>query len=141
LKRISPHLVRAPQEPLNEAIRQFYGVFLSVIKKPLFRDGRWRLIECVPAWEWNGTWDSFLAFAWEGADAGRALVTVNYSPHDSQCFVRLPFTDLADKTIRFSDLMSPAVYDRDGNELISRGLFLNLPAWGYHVFEVESVKS
>ena len=141
LKRISPHLVRAPQEPLNEAIRKFYDVLLSVIKKPLFRDGRWRLLECVPAWEWNGTWDSFLAFAWEGADSGRALVVVNYSPHDSQCFVRLSFAEMTDKTIRFSDLMSPAVYDRDGNELISRGLFLNLPAWGYHVFEVESVKS
>ena len=138
LKRISTHLIRAPHESPNLAIQKFYYELLSVIKKPLFRDGRWRLLECVPAWEWNATWDSFLAFAWEGMDAGRALVVVNYSPHDSQCFVRLPFSGLADKSVWFADLMSSALYDRDGNEVLSRGLFLNLQAWGYHVFEVKS---
>ncbi|MGB8357025.1 MAG: alpha-amylase family glycosyl hydrolase [Bacteroidales bacterium] len=138
MKRISPHLIRAPHESPNLAIRKFYDGLLSVIKKPLFRDGRWRLLECVPAWEWNGTWDSFLAFAWEGTDASRALVIVNYSPHDSQCFVQLTFAGLADKPVRFADLMSPALYDRDGNEVLARGLFLNLQAWGYHVFEVKS---
>ena len=138
MKRISPHLIRAPHELPNLAIQKFYNGLLSIIKKPLFRDGRWRLLECVPAWEWNGTWDSFLAFAWEGTDASRALIVVNYSPHDSQCFVRLPFTGLADKSVQFADLMSPALYDRDGNEVLSRGLFLNLQAWGYNVFEVKS---
>jgi hypothetical protein len=92
----------------------------------------------MPAWEWNGTWDSFVAYAWEGTDGGRALVTVNYSIHDSQCFVRLPFANLADKSARLSDLMSSALYDRNGDEILSRGLFLNLPPWGYHVFEVKS---
>jgi len=32
--------------------------------------------------------------------------------------------------------LSEAVYERDGQDLLSRGLFLDLPAWGYHVFEV-----
>ena len=138
LKRISPHLIRAPEEPVNEAIQKFYAALLSTLKNTLFRDGRWRLLECMPAWEWNNTWDSFLAFSWEGTDGGRALVTVNYSPQDSQCFVRLPFADLADKSARLADLMSSALYDRNGDEILSRGLFLNLPPWGYHVFEVKS---
>ena len=34
--------------------------------------------------------------------------------------------------------MSPARYEREGDELISRGLYLDMPAWGYHVFEVTS---
>ena len=33
--------------------------------------------------------------------------------------------------------LGPAVYDRDGSELAARGLYLDLPAWGYHVFEVQ----
>ena len=66
----------------------------------------------------------------------RALIVVNYSPHDSQCFLQLPFSDLADKKVLFSDVLSEAVYERDGQDLLSRGLFLDLPAWGYHVFEV-----
>ena len=32
--------------------------------------------------------------------------------------------------------MGSARYDRDGNDLVSRGLYLDLPPWGYHVFEV-----
>jgi hypothetical protein len=32
--------------------------------------------------------------------------------------------------------LSAAVYDRGDNELLSKGIFLDLPAWGYHVFEV-----
>ncbi len=141
LKRISPHLVRAPQEPVNEALEKFYNGLLSILKKPLFREGRWHLLECVQAWEGNHTWDSFLAFDWKGAGGERALVAVNYSPHEGQCFVNLPYADLAGKTVRFSDLMSSALYNRDGDELLSRNLFLSLPPWGYHVFEVQGLKS
>jgi hypothetical protein len=32
--------------------------------------------------------------------------------------------------------MSPAVFDRSGDELLARGLYLDMPGWGYHVFEV-----
>ena len=138
LKRISPHLVRAPQEQVNESVQKFYSGLLSTLKNPVFRCGRWRLLDCIPAWEGNDSWDSFLTFAWEVPDGGRALVTVNYSPHDSQCFVRLPFADLAERSARLADLMSSALYDRNGDEIISRGLFLSLPPWGYHVFEVKS---
>ena len=51
------------------------------------------------------------------------------------------YADQAGKTVRFSDLMSSALYDRDGDELLSRHLFLHLPPWGYHVFEVKSLKA
>jgi glycosidase len=138
-KRISPHLVRAPEEATDEVLQKFYGDLLSVLKKPLFREGNWRLLEAVPAWDGNDTWDSFLAFAWIGTDGGRALVTVNYAPHASQCFIQLPFTDLAGQVVRFRDLMSPVVYDREGNELLSRGIYLDMPEWGYHIFEISNI--
>jgi hypothetical protein len=33
--------------------------------------------------------------------------------------------------------MSPTtVYDRPGDELAGRGLYLDMPAWGYHLFEI-----
>jgi hypothetical protein len=136
-KRISPHLVRAPQEQIDVSLQKFYTRLLSTIKKPVFRKGKWQLLECLPAWENNNTWDSFLAFAWEGIDGSLALVTVNYAPHHGQCFVHLPFHNLAGQSIRFRDLLSIALYNLDGNELLSKGLFLDLPAWGYHIFEVE----
>jgi hypothetical protein len=33
--------------------------------------------------------------------------------------------------------MGALAFERDGGELQSRGLFLDMPAWGYHVFEVK----
>jgi hypothetical protein len=38
--------------------------------------------------------------------------------------------------VRLKDLMGPASYDRDAHEPVSRGLYLDRPPWGYHVFEV-----
>jgi hypothetical protein len=36
----------------------------------------------------------------------------------------------------FRDLLSPARYERRGDELTSPGLYLDLPEWGVHVFEM-----
>jgi hypothetical protein len=48
--------------------------------------------------------------------------------------VRLPFQSQADRTVRLKDLMSPANHERDGDDLLSQGLYLDLPAWGCHLF-------
>jgi hypothetical protein len=132
-KRISPHLVRAPEEPLNEELEQFYERLLAVLRQPVVRDGKWQLLECVPAWEGNWTSDCFVAFAWEHPDGDRLLVAVNYAPNQSQCYVRLPFTDLAEGRWRLNDLMGDAVYYREGTDLLARGLYLDESAWKPYV--------
>ena len=89
-KRISPHLVRAPLEPADQALRQFYDNLLAVLRHPTLRDGQWRLLECVPAWDGNWTWECFIACSWEARDS-RRIIAVNYAGNQSQCYVRLPF--------------------------------------------------
>jgi hypothetical protein len=133
-KRISPHLVRAPQEPVDEGLERFYNQLLDVLRQPVMRDGQWQLLECVPAWDGNWTWDCFLAFAWQGSSGQRLLITVNYAPNLSQCYVRLPFTDLDGSQWRLVDQMEEVVYERDGSDLQSRGLYLDTPAWKTSVF-------
>ena len=115
---------------------QFYERLLSVLGSATVRNGKWELLECVPAWDLNWTWDAFLAFAWHGGDGKRLLVTVNYSANQGQCYVRLPFEDLGGRSLRFSDLMSRVSYDRAGSDVVSTGLYLDLRPWGYHVFDV-----
>jgi glycosidase len=133
-KRISPHLIRAPEEPVDERLKQFYDRLLAALRHPAVRDGDWQLLECVPAWEGNWTQDCFLAFAWRGPDEERLLVVINYAPNQSQCYVRLPFTDLRNGRWRLRDFLSEAQYDRDSNDLASRGLYLDVPAWRCHAF-------
>jgi hypothetical protein len=135
-KRISPHLVRGPDEPIDEKVQQFYGKLLSVLRQPAVRDGTWQLLQCVPAWDGNGTWDCFLAFAWLGAGGERLLAAVNYAANQSQCYVRLPFADLAGQSWRLENLLGDEVYDREGNDLQGRGLYLDVSPWKAAVFSL-----
>jgi alpha amylase-like protein len=133
-KRISPHLVRAPEEPVDKKLKQFYDGLLAVLRHDVVRNGDWRLLECVPAWDGNWTWDCFLVFAWQGDSDERLLVTVNYAPNQSQCHVRLPFADLGNSQWRLKDLLGDGTYDRDGNDLQGRGLYLDERPWSVRVF-------
>ena len=132
--RISPHLSRRPDEPVNQLLEQFYDRLLAVLRRPEVRDGRWQLLDCTPAWEGNWTWDCFVAFAWQGSHGERLVVAVNYSPNQSQCYVRMPFSDLGDSQWRLENLIGDEVYDRGGTDLTSRGLYLDVPAWKAPVF-------
>ena len=135
-KRISPHLVRGPQEAIDRRLEQFYHRLLTVLREPVVRDGQWQVLDCAPAWEGNWTWDCFLVFAWQGPGDQRLLVAVNYAPNQSQCRVRLPFADLGNSHWRLKDLMGDATYDREGNDLHACGLYLDESPWKACVFSL-----
>ena len=137
-KRVSNHLGRRPQEAIDPSFQDFYVRLLKCIRQPEAQDGKWQLLESSPAWDGNWTWDCFICSAWS-TPGGRLIVAANYAPNQSQCRVQLPFEDVRGRTIRLQDLMSPAAYERDGNELLSQGLYLDVPAWGYHVFRMTAI--
>lgn len=134
VKRISPHLVRGPDEPINHELKEFYDRLLAVLRNPAVRRGKWQLLECTQAWEGNQSCECFISFAWEDAHDTRLIVAVNYASHHSQCYVQLPFRDLAGSTWLLKDLLGDAQYEREGNDLLSRGLYLDEPAWKTLVF-------
>jgi Alpha amylase, catalytic domain len=136
-KRISPHLVRAPEEAPDKEIEEFYNQVLAILRKPIVKSGEWQSLDCRPAWDGNGSWDSFVAHSWRGSGAERLLVVVNYAPHPSQSYLNLPFPEIKDRSVRLKDSLSSASYDRDGNELLKSGLYLDIPPWSYHVFDLE----
>ena len=40
-------------------------------------------------------------------------------------------------SVQLKDSLSSACYIREGNELLERGLYLDLQPWSYHVFDLE----
>jgi hypothetical protein len=132
--RVSMHLGRRPEEPLDPMLQEFYRQLLACLRRPEVRHGHWQLLEVRPAWEGNPTWDLFLAFGWAGETGQRLLATVNYGPTRGQAHVVWPFADMQGKKVTFQDLMGGARYERQGDDLLSRGLYVDLPAWGFHVF-------
>lgn len=134
--RISPHLRRGPSEPADPDLLAFYQRLLAALHDPVFRSGDWKLLEAVPAWNGNSTSDSFVAFCWQGTDMRQLLVAVNYAPHQSQCYLRLPTGDNLPQQSRLRDLLGEAVYVRDGGELEARGLYLDAQPWQAQIFEI-----
>jgi glycosidase len=132
--KVSMHLGRRPEEAVDSTLQKFYQNLLECLKRPELRQGRWQLLEVHPAWDGNPTWDRFLAFAWEGEAQQRLLITVNYGPAQGQCHVAWPFADMKGQKMTLQDLMHEARYEWEGDVLIDRGLYVDLPAWGFHVF-------
>lgn len=136
--RIFIHLHRGPVEAIDATLQAFYHQLLTCLQLPIVRQGNWQLADSLPAWDGNWTADDIIAFHWQDG-IHRLLVAVNYAPHQSQCYVKLPFEELAGQSIRLQDLMGTAQYDRSGDSLLTQGLYLDLPAWGYHVFAWHSM--
>jgi hypothetical protein len=130
------HLGRGPVEETNPSISSFYSALIACLNDPAFRDGQWQLLDARSAWDGNGSHDAFVTFAWSAPDDRRRIVAVNYADHRSQCYVTLPWGDLGGRTWRVRDRLGEAVYDRDGSDLSGRGLYLDVPAWATHVFDV-----
>ena len=99
--------------------------------------GWWLACRCEfirSGWPDNPSWRNLVAWCWRLGEGCR-LVVVNLSAKPSQGLVRLPWGDMHDKSISLDDLFSDARYSRQGNEMTEPGLFVDLPAWGYHFFK------
>ena len=135
--RIPTHLCRGPVEPINQEIAAFYNRLLLVLKETEdFRSGDWSQIEPFPAWPGNGSSEGFVAYAWAGMSSRSYVIVVNYNEHRGQCYLVLPFPELLGKRLRFTDMIGDEIYDRDGTDLIRRGLYIDQAAWQINVFEV-----
>ncbi len=129
-------LRRRPYEPLDEEIAGFYRRLLEVLQDPVLRRGRWELLEVRPAWADNPTWEHFIAYKWQVESSIVRLITVNFGKTAGQCLVDLgPVEDPA-RTFQLRDLLGSAHYLREGAELAAKGLYLDMPAFGFHFFEV-----
>jgi glycosidase len=136
---VSIHLARRRVEAVDSALQTFYAQLLECLRRPQVRNGHWTLYSCLPAWAGNATADQFLAFGWEPGPGPGLLAAINFGALRGQCYVVLPLPDFRGKHILLRDLLSAAQYEREGDELFSRGLYLDLTAWGYHLFEVVAI--
>jgi hypothetical protein len=137
--RVPVQLRRGPVESRNANIAAFYDRLLAVLRSDGFRNGAWSLLPPQPAWDGNSTWQDFISYAWHARNGDSYVVVVNYSDHQGQCHLRLLFAGLADVQFRLVDVMGSEIYSRDGAGLVNPGLFIDLGAWSYNVFRLESV--
>jgi hypothetical protein len=125
---------RPPEEP-DPAVQKFYRRLLPCLKRAEVHDGAWQLWQGRSAWQGNATWENMIVYSWTAGDK-RLLVAVNYAPVAGQCYVTLDMPGLAGANFELRDLTGDAGYEREGDGLRTNGLYLDMPPWGYHVFEM-----
>jgi glycosidase len=129
------HLARRPDEPQNPEVQAFYARLLGCLRENVVHDGTFRLSEPQPAWDGNPTADNFIAFTWYQGGNEILLGVINYGNTQGQCYV--PFACPVQGSVTLHDRLGDACYQRSGAELSTHGLYLDMPAWGYHLFAIE----
>ncbi len=131
--RLPVFLARRPEETSDAALLAFYRQLLDALRRGDFLQGAWSLCERT-GWPDNPGYLNLVSWCRQKGDS-RCLIVVNLSDVPSQGNVRVPWEDLKGKMWRLKDIFTTEVYERDGEEMYGQGLYVDLPAWGFHFLE------
>ena len=65
-------------------------------------------------------------------------MVVNLAQGRSQGRVHVPWHDLACRTWQLQDALGGERFERDGGEMQSAGLYVDMPAWGWYFLHCQS---
>ncbi len=134
--KLPVQLGRRLEEAPDHGVEAFYRRLLEALRHPVFHEGEWTLIEPDQAWSGNPSHTGFIAYSWRLGEE-RRLIAVNLSPFQGQCFVPL---DLPSRDAwLFCDHLSEARYEREGADIASRGLYLDIAGYGCCLFSMISL--
>ena len=126
-------LGRRPDEAADASLQKFYAELLESINRPVFREGAWALCEKT-GWPDNPSYQNILAWTWTGG-GDRSLIVANLSDRPAQARIHFGQPDFSGRTLDLTDRISSVRYRRAGDEILSSGLFVDLPPWGCHFLD------
>jgi hypothetical protein len=130
-------LSRRPDEAPDVELAGWYRRLLAAVDGHQVRAGAWRLLE-ASGWPDNQSCRNLAAWSWAGDHGGnRHLIVVNLSGQPGQARVPLDWPDLPGRNWRLTDIFRQSMFERDGDELASPGLFVGLGPWQSHLLAVQ----
>jgi hypothetical protein len=137
-RRVRPpvFLARRPAEPLDSDLQAFYYKLLATVREAGLRASEWYLCE-RSGWPNNGSYLNLVAWCWSQGEAHH-LVVVNLSEYQSQAQVHLPWDNLSGRTWQLADALNDTLFERDGTQMHSTGLYVDLPAWRFHFLRFQT---
>ena len=134
--RLPVFLARRPAEAADEGLHEFYTRLLAVTASPALHDGTWRL--CTHSgWPDNATHQQIVSWSWEHDGEPRCLIVVNLGDAPAQAQISPAMGGLAGHTWILDDRLSGERYERSGDEMTASGVFVALPPWGAHLFQLQ----
>jgi hypothetical protein len=138
-RRVRPpvFLARRPEEAPDLELAEWYRRLLATVAGHKVRAGAWRLLE-ADGWPDNQTCRNIIAWCWAGdGGIGRHVIVVNLSGQPAQGRIPLDWMDLRGRNCLLTDLLGESVFERDGDELGSPGLFVALEPWQHYLLAVQ----
>lgn len=136
--RASLHLTRVQEERVDAGCLAFHEALLGALRRPALRSGSFATLTPQGAGA-----DSFVAYRWDvvgPAPSGAVpiVAAVNFSPARAVCRIPLDLAGTAGRRLLLVDLLTGEEHSRSGDELLdpARGVHVDLPAYGMHLFEV-----
>ena len=129
-------LQRAPQEPFNPGIREFFEKILKITNEQVFHTGRWSLLPVAA--EGDDTAGNLAVYEWRSATAWK-IIAVNILGAASQGRVRMDESISPSIQYDFYDELHDVHYSRAGGELRAIGLFVRREAFDVHLFDITPV--
>ena len=128
--RLPVFLSRRPAEPVDKDLQDFHTKLLLAINSPVFREGGWNLCERTGQPD-NQSYENLVAWTWN-KDGERYLIAVNLSDSSAQALIKVACNDLRGNQWCLTDMLSGAMYEREGDVMLSPGLYVDLRPWSYH---------
>jgi hypothetical protein len=134
-RRVRPpvFLSRRPDEAPDHDLADWYHRLLAAVDGDYVRTGAWRLLE-ADGWPDNQSCANLAAWSWAGnRGSDRHLVVINLSEQPAQARIPLDWPDLPGRSWRLTDILGRGTFERDGGQLASPGLFVDLGPWQFHL--------
>ncbi len=133
--KLPVQLARYPHEEVNQELHEFYQKILTITAN-ISKGCRWVLLPVRRAWEENYTAYQFIAYALIADGQIKNIVAVNFAERGGECYLDLGEFELLEKKYKLFDMLAGVEYERDGDELRQKGLYISLPPCGFHYFAV-----
>jgi len=130
--RLPVFLARRPGEHFERGLHGIYTKLLEALDRQVFHDGEWVLCERT-GWPDNASYQNLVAWTWTLHNE-YYLIVINLGENPVQANVQVPWPDSNAYSWHLVDILSGARYERNGNEMRSPGLYVELKAWAYHFF-------
>lgn len=134
--RVPVFLGRRPEEPGDADLQNFYRRLLAALANPIVHEGKWSLCD-RSGWPDNQSFQNLVAWKWvRGVE--RSLIVVNLSSAPVQARIHVG-DDFSGGSWNLKDALSDVRYEREADEMVSQGLYVELGPWQCQIFEGQRV--
>jgi glycosidase len=134
--KLPVQLGRRQTEERNQNLFAFYQKLLMIVPGKDLCNVQWSICKIDPVGSDNTSFKNLISYVWRMDDI-YFLIVVNYSRDPSKGHIRIdPIIYGSDNWI-FTDLLHQREYLYKGDDLDNYGLYVELPAWEGHLFEIK----